>query len=139
MRYYGKVATIMGLIALAGSAPAWAQVVMPPPDDARDKMAPKEMSYAEDVEPWWMALADCAAMFHAVPEDPAKFRAFGTAAIGQMAKDRGIPLRDAVAVVMPYILKGQGGVRAASLTGIYGDAVKPREGCDGVMVKYKAL
>jgi hypothetical protein len=134
-----RLAAGLAMALLAMAAPARAQIVMPPPEDARDKMAPKEMSYADESEPWWMALADCAAVFRAAPEDTAKFRTFGTAAMAQMAKDRAIPLRDAGAVVMPYIMTGQGNARAAALSGIYGDLTGLRASCDGVMAKHKAL
>src|SRR3954471_15230669 len=92
---------------LVMATPAQSQTA-PSAPDARDKIAPKEMSYRADLEPWWMALADCAAIFHEAPVDRAKMQAFATAAMAQMAKDRGITLREAGAIVMPHLMTGLG-------------------------------
>jgi hypothetical protein len=128
-------------LSLAGGA-AFGAPSVPPAEDPRDKVIAKgTIGAVADwwEEPWWMALADCAAAFRSAPEDRAKVQTFATAAIAQVAKDRGIPLRDAGAVVMPYVTTGQGRQRAEDVILIYGGVDETRSRCDKVLVQYKAL
>ena len=128
-------------LSLVGGA-AFGAESAPPVDDPRDKIVANGATGAVADwwdEPWWIALADCAAVFRSAPEDRAKVQTFATAAMAQVAKDRGIPLRDAGAVVMPYVTTGQGRQRAEDVIAIFGGVSEARSRCDKVLVQYKAL
>lgn len=129
------------LLSLVGAVPAGARSA-PPVEDPRDKVVAKGTTGAVAdwwQEPWWIALADCAAVLRSAPEDRAKFQTFATAAMAQIAKDRGIPLRDAGGVVMPYVTTGQGHRRAEDVIAIFGGVGEMRSRCDKVLVQFKAL
>lgn len=133
-----KRAASLAIVLLALAAPLQAQTG-PSEVDPRDKIAPKEMSYREDLEPWWMALADCAAIFQQAPMDRPKMQTFATAAMAQMAKDRGITVRQAGAIVMPHVMTGRGFEIASAMVAVYDGVTRLRTDCDGVMAKYKTL
>ncbi|MBX3565968.1 MAG: hypothetical protein KF730_15490 [Sphingomonas sp.] len=122
---------------LTMAVPLGAQTV-PAAADSRDKMAPLKMSYREQIEPWWVVLADCAAVHRQPVEDRAKTQAFATTAMARVAKDRGITIRDAGAVVMPHVLRGRGNEIAGVLVATYGGKAELAKGCDDVMAAYKS-
>lgn len=133
-----KLAAGLTISLLAMAAPAPAQNA-PADVDPRDKMAPLEMSYRETIEPWWVVLADCAALHHQPVEDRAKMQAFATTAIARVAKDRGITIREAAGLVMPHILRGRGNEIAQVVVALYGGKVEMlTKDCDSLMGTYKS-
>jgi hypothetical protein len=128
------------LLSIIVNSPAGAQSV-PPTANAKDKMIPKGVTGAVvdwEEEQWWLALADCAAAFRVPPQDQEKFRTFSLAAIQRVATDRGINLRQATEIVLPYATSGQGLERAKTTSGIFGGPEDLRSRCDKVLIQYRA-
>lgn len=136
MRTVGLVLSLLltsSDFAAAQSAPSAA--------NADDKRVAKGVSGAVadwEEEPWWIALADCAAAFRLAPSDPNKTKAFSLAAIDRVSSDRRIDLKSAAAIVMPYAISGEGLERAKTTSEIFGSPDDLRSRCDGVMVQYRA-
>lgn len=138
MRIMTALAASAGsIVVLAGGASAQ---TTPPALHPRDAIIAKGANgpVADwEEEPWWIALGDCAAAFRVSPEERARVQAFSIAAMKRVSTDRGITPREAGAVVMPYILTGQGHERADTAVGIYGGPDDLRARCEGVMVQFQ--
>ena len=134
---------ITALSALLACAPSSAQQLLDrPPLDPRDKVvSPDTPGPAGDWEEnaWWVALAECAAMFRSAPEDREKVQTFGTAAMGRLAKDRGLQAREAAAIVIPYINGPKAREIAEVFIALYGGVEMPRQRCDRVLEQHGAI
>jgi hypothetical protein len=131
--------TAASLLLVAG----WSGLAQAIPDSAdhRDKMVavgPEGAAGDWDGQPWWIALADCAAAYREPPIDQPKFKNFGAAAMSRLAADRALPARQAAEIVMPYI-NGQGRERAQVMVGIFGGSEEIRSICDKALAHYEKL
>ncbi len=125
------------LLALATAlTPSAAQEVRDPKDKlvARDAAAPA--SNWKD-QPWWTALAECAAAFRREPADKDKFQKFAGYAMMRVADDRGVKAEVAAALVLPWT-EGRGQERAGIMIGAFG--IGPvRANCDKLFDQYQTM
>jgi len=108
--------------------------------DPRDKYvaadAPSPASNWKD-QPWWVPLAECAAVYRAEPVIKDQFQKFAGHAMMRIADDRKIKAEEAAAIVLPWT-EGRGMERAQTMIGYFGiDAV--RANCDALFTQYQAL
>ncbi len=87
-------------------------------------------------QPWWVALAECAASFRTEPANKTEFQKFAGYAMMRLADDRKIKAEDAAAIVIPWT-GGRGMERANTMISFFGiEAV--RTNCAALMVQYQA-
>lgn len=127
---------VSALVLMAAAPSQDGQVVRHPSDKYVAKDAPAPASNWAG-QPWWAALAECAAVFSLAPEDKASFQKFAGYAMMRVADDRKVKAEEAAALVLPRS-QGSTNQRAQIMVGGFGMAAV-RANCDKLFVQYQAL
>jgi hypothetical protein len=132
--YCAIAALLIGAISPASAQQT--DAVRDPRDRYVAKDAPAPASNWKD-QPWWIPLAECAAVFASPPEERAEFQKFAGHAMMRLADDRSLKAEEAAGLVLPWT-QGRGRQRADMMTSAFGtEAV--RANCDKLFEQYQAL